>query len=575
MPLRPQPPLDRKPNGYWDRSATGRVSRRAVLRSGAAMAAASAALALVGCSSGASSSPTTPTAIGADQPDVLNPASPPRRGGRFVTANSASFGTFDPHLGIQVASAYFPRIYNVLVNQSATKPEFMYFDLAQSYETPDDHTYIFKIRPGVKIAPNDLGVPERDLDGEDVRASLERIKQDATTTSHQFAAQYIDSITVSGDTVTVKTPGPYAWFLNRIGLFFNCITPRELLAGNLDRLGTRAAGAGPYRLTSVTEGEHALFDANPNYYRHDENNAGAQLPYVDGLDVRVIFDRATQRTAFLAGQIHLYWTAGSDDAKSLGNGAVITRDPAFSYVSFTMNPKKKPFDDERVRRAISRAINRQPYVDLIYRGDAAPDGLVSWPLGSYAFPNEELASTYQPFDVQEARSLVNQVGGIKFKMMFPGNTTIEEHGQHLPIFLEQMKDAGIEVEQDPQDFGSWVSNYRGLSYDCSLALNQPYETPELPLAFHTTNGPFGDKTYIQGLGDPEIDAAVKRANTQLDFDARREAVHAAQKIIYAKDPMMLPLVSPIQNLAFNKRVHNISAGIGTSSYLVNTYWLET
>jgi hypothetical protein len=58
------------------------------------------------------------------------PAGPPRRGGRLVTAVSASLGSFDPHTGIAVASAYFPRLYNVLVNQSATKPEFLYFDLA-------------------------------------------------------------------------------------------------------------------------------------------------------------------------------------------------------------------------------------------------------------------------------------------------------------------------------------------------------------------------------------------------------------------------------------------------------------
>lgn len=573
-PQRPNP--DRRSAGYWDRFTQARISRRTVLRATATGAAMAGAATIAGCGAGSASSPgsKTPQATGADQPDILNVSSPPRRGGRFVSANSASFGTFDPHLGIQVASAYFPRLYNVLVNQSATKPEFLFLDLAESYEIPDDHTYVFKIRPGVRIGPNTLGVPERDMDAEDVRVTLERIKSDAVTTNHAFAKQFIDTVTTSGSTVTVTTPGPYAWFLNRVGLFFNCIVPKELLAGDLTRLNTAAAGAGAYRLISVTEGERAIFERNPNYYRRDPANANAQLPYVDSLEVRVIFDRATQRTAFQAGQLHLYWTSGGDEARGLGNGAIITRDPAFSYISFTMNPQKKPFDDPRVRRAISRAINRKAYVDLVYHGDAQPNGLVSWPLGSYAIPAAELESTYQPFDVAEARSLVQQVGGIKFKMMYPSNTTIEEHGQHLPLFLEQMKDAGIEVDQDPQDFGSWVTNYQGLNYDCSLALNQPYETPELPLAFHTTDGPFGDKSYIQGLGDPEIDAAVKKANTQLDQAARLDAVLAAQKVIYSKDPAMLPLVSPIQNLAFDKRVKNIPAGIGTSSYLVNTYWLD-
>ena len=485
---------------YWDRYTNARVSRRMWLRGTATIVAATGAFALTGC--GKSDTPHDPTArpasTHADQPDILNPGGPARRGGTFVTANSASFGTFDPHLGIAVASAYFPRVYNVLVNQSATKPEFLYFDLAQSYETPDDSTYVFTIRPGVKVAPNELGVPERDLDAQDVKANLERLMTDAATNQYAFAHQYIDSVTTSGNTVTVKTKGPYAWFINRVGLYFNCIAPRELLIGDLKRLADKTAGAGPYRLTSVTEGERAQFVRNPNYYRKDATT-GAQLPYIDALDVREVLDRAAQRTAFLSGQIHAYMVGTGAEARSLGD-VPIARDPAFAFLSITMNPERKPFDDPRARRAISRAIDRRDYVRIVYDGDAQANGLVHWPLGSYALPPQELETKYQPFDLADAKALVSAVGGIKFKMMFPSGTSIQEHGQHLPIFIEQMRAAGIDVEQDGQDFGSWVDNYHGLKYDSSLALNQIYETPELPLAFHTTGGPFGDKSYIQGIG---------------------------------------------------------------------------
>ena len=559
---------------YWDRYTNARVSRRMWLRGTATIVAATGAFALTGC--GKSDTPHDPTArpasTHADQPDVLNPGGPARRGGTFVTANSASFGTFDPHLGIAVASAYFPRVYNVLVNQSATKPEFLYFDLAQSYETPDDSTYVFTIRPGVKVAPNELGVPERDLDAQDVKANLERLMTDAATNQYAFAHQYIDSVTTSGNTVTVKTKGPYAWFINRVGLFFNCIAPRELLIGDLKRLADKTAGAGPYRLTSVTEGERAQFVRNPNYYRKDATT-GAQLPYIDALDVREVLDRAAQRTAFLSGQIHAYMVGTGAEARSLGD-VPIARDPAFAFLSITMNPERKPFDDPRARRAISRAIDRRDYVRIVYDGDAQANGLVHWPLGSYALPPQELETKYQPFDLADAKALVSAVGGIKFKMMFPSGTSIQEHGQHLPIFIEQMRAAGIDVEQDGQDFGSWVDNYHGLKYDSSLALNQIYETPELPLAFHTTGGPFGDKSYIQGIGDAEIDAAVSTSSRTLSLDARRDAVHAAQRVIYGKDPAFLPLVSPYIYMVYSKVVKNIPVGVGTTNYLLNDYWMD-
>ncbi len=558
---------------YWDGVRDARVTRRAWLRAAGAGSAAAAAAALVGC--GKSGPPPEPTSRGdagpANQPDILNPGGPPRRGGTLVTANAASFGSFDPHLGIAVASAYFPRVYNVLLNQSATKPEFLYFDLAQSYETPDAQTYVFNIRPGVKIAPNSLGVPERDLDAEDVKANLERLMTDASTNQYGFAHQNIDSVTVKDNTVTITTKGPYAWLVNRIGLFFNCIAPRELLAGDLSRLSEKTAGAGPYSLVAVTEGERATFVRNPNYYRKDA--AGAALPYVDGLDVRVVFDRATQRTAFQSGQIHVYMVGTGDEARSLGD-LPIARDPALAFISMTMNPQNKPFDDPRVRRAVSRAIDRSEYVRIVYGGDAQANGLVHWPLGSYALPPDELEKTHQPYDLADAKALVSAVGGIKFKMMFPESTSIQEHGQHLAIFVEQMRAAGIDVEQDGQDFGAWIDNYHGLKYDSSLALNQIYETPELPLAFHTTGGPFGDKSYIQGTGDPEIDTAVAKANRTLALDERRVAVHDAQKLIYNKDPMFLPLVSPYAYMAYSKAVMNIPVGVGTTNYLLNSYWMD-
>jgi peptide/nickel transport system substrate-binding protein len=264
------------------------------------------------------------------------------------------------------------------------------------------------------------------------------------------------------------------------------------------------------------EGEAARFDRNPNYYRKDPDNNGAQLPYVDGLDVMVIFDREAQRRAWHDGQIHMLMTGNSAEARALPD-AVIARDPYFAYVSFTMNPTRAPFQDPRVRRAIGYAIDRRQYVERVYSGDAQIDGLVQWSLGAYAFSEDELAEL-QPYDVAEARRLVEEVGGIRIKMMYPANTPILEHSLHLPIFVSQMRDAGIDVNEDPLEFTTWIDRYRNLDYDCSLALNQTYETPELPLSFHLESGPFGDQTYVRGLGDPEIEQAVLKASTTLNYE---------------------------------------------------------
>ncbi|MBF6598882.1 MAG: ABC transporter substrate-binding protein [Dehalococcoidia bacterium] len=562
---------------YWQRLRDARVSRRRLLAAGAALGATAASLPVVGCGSSRRGARPAASATGgrgaADQPDVLNPGGTPVRGGRYRYSVGADFGSWDPHTGVAVASAYFPRLYNVLLNQSAARPGFFYFDLASSLETPNAQTYIFQLRPNVRITPNDLGVFERALDGEDVRLTLERIAATKEANNYTFAHDYIAKTAVASDAVTVTATRPYAWFISRIGLFFNTIVPRELLAGDPSRLATRAAGGGPYRLAQLRTGQSATFDRNPNYYRSDPAT-GAQLPYVDGLDVSIITDRSAAHTAFLSGQIDGYLPADGREARTLGTGVTIGRDPNFSYISFTMNAQRPPFTDARVRRAFSRAINRDDYVRVVYGGDARPDGLVHWSLGDYALDPQALAATYQPFDIGEAKKLVSQVGGIRVKIMYPGSTDLEGHSAHLPIFLGQMKAAGIEIESDPQPFGSWLENYRKLNYDCSLSLNQLYETPESPLGFHTNSGPLGDGSYVRGLGDPQIEAAVKKANETIELPARIAAVHEAQKVIYAKDPITFPLVTPYDYAAYGTRVHAYPAGIGTTAFLINTFWLS-
>jgi ABC-type transport system substrate-binding protein len=138
-----------------------------------------------------------------------------------------------------------------------------------------------------------------------------------------------------------------------------------------------------------------------------------------------------------------------------------------------------------------------------------------------------------------------------------------------------MRDAGIEVEDDGQVFTAWVTNLRDINYQCTLNLNQIYETPEIPLAIHTKDGPFGDGTYLKGMDDPEIQSAVEKASRALDFNERVELVREAQRVIYRKDPISLALVTPYVHYAWRKNVKNIPTGVGTSAFLISTYWLET
>lgn len=566
----------------WDRYAGRRISRRRALQSGAAAGAGAAGLWLIACGGGSRSggdgATATPAARGSAPggADIANEASPPRRGGRLRIATPAPFDTFDPHLAVGSSVQLFPRIYNVLVNQSPARPEFMVFDLAESLETPDSTTWILHLRPGVRIGPNDVGVPERDLDGDDVVATFQRIKAEPRSPNGAFVKDFVASVRAEGSTVTITTTKPYAWFLTRVGNFVNAIPPRELIAdaSAVEKMRSASAGGGPFRLASSTENEGARLERNPSYYLHEGSEA---LPYVDGIDVRVIPDRSAWRTAFQSQQLDAYAADSKREADSLAADGrfFVIKDPLFQFVPLTMNAEHPPFNDPRARRAVSRAINRRQLIDIIYAGDAKPNGLVHWPcgVGTYAFNEDEL-DQLQPHDPAEARRLSDALGGLRFKMIYPANTPVVQHSEHVPIILQQMRDAGIGVEESPLEFTKWLGEYRARNYDASLALTQVIETPEFPLNWHTSNGPAGDGSFGKGIGDAEIDEAIERTKTTTDFQERVKAVRDAQNVIYAKDPMFLPLVSPYSYTAYRNAVHNVPAGIGSTALLLNTFWLE-
>lgn len=573
-------------SSYWDRVTQQRVTRRRMLKSAGVAGAAAGAVLLVGCGSDdGDDNPSTPgsgsTPSGTSQATglrFLNEKNPPVAGGRYVASTGADFGTWDAHVSVAAAANYFPRIYPVLVNQSVVAPDFRYFDLAESVENPDELTWNFKIRKGVKIGPNDLGVPERDMTAEDAVATYTRIKNEPKA-GNGAIKPFLDTMTANGDIFTIKTTKPYAWFLTRVGIFTSTVPPKELTSdqAGIDKMRTKSAGAGPFRLSSSTEGEIAKMDRNPSYYRKDENNNNAALPYWEGLDLRVIRDRATVKTAFNDGQISVYGpeSKAEADTYSSQSGFFVTKDPATTFISVAMNPEKDPFKDERVRKAIGYAINRDQFVQIVYQGDAEANGLVHWSTGRYAFRGDDLKQV-QPYDLAEAKKLVEAVGGIKVKMMYPASSNIQQHDKHLPIFLEQMKAAGIEIEQDPKDFGTWYSDYQTLNYTMSLSLNQSYETPEVPLDAHSAGGPLSDRSFFIGLNDPEIEAAILKTKTTFDLEDQITAVRDAQKLIYSKGPTWLPLVTPYSYTAYNKKVHNVPTGVGgaTGGLVSSVTWIE-
>jgi len=563
---------------YWDKIRRQRVTRRKMLAVTGASAAGLAIAAACGGDDddgGNGEASPTPGNVASGTPVV---------GGKYVYAITGDWGTIDPVTSVAFAPGIFPRIYNALLDRSRISPDFTYFDLAETVEQPDETTYIFALRSGVTIAPNDLGIEERDLDSSDVMAWMDQIQANESAVLRAFTNLWLDSYEAP-DAVTfqMKTTEPYAYTLFRIGApLGGCIPPKEMFEEGRDITNT-GVGAGPWgtiQTGSYSNTGGIVVQRNPNYYGVDES--GTQWPYMDEIEAVRISDRQPRRAAFIDTQIHTYTAEDREEADGLITeiaDLAVVEDPANTFIAFTMNPTRAPWDDERIRRAALHALDRQQYVDLIVgEGGGRPNGLVHWPLGDFALTPEELEEL-QPYDPAMSRSLIQEATGsdsIDINVIYPVSD-IEFHDKHLPIFLQQMADAGFNITEDAQDFTTWLANYTAVEYDASLSLNQVYETPEVPLDFHAAQGPQGDGNFAIGIGSlyPEVEEAIQATKAATSVEEQIEAVHNAQRVIYENAPAFLPIMSWTGFTLYHPFVKNVQEGLGaTGLYLTRETWLE-
>ncbi len=268
---------------YWERFAKRRVSRRRVLVAGAAGMGA-VALGLVGCGSGSKQS-----ASGTPSGGSAGPTLTPKTGGIFRQGSVTTALSIDPHTEAALGLAFVPFIYSYLMHQIQVpdgSPEMMW-DLAESMETPDDLTYIFKMRQGVHyqdIPP----VSGREVVADDVVYSFDRI---TSISPEPLWTTYADTKTAPDpSTFQIRLKQPYAYTIEDLSAPKAAIVPKEAV-DQFGDLKTKGIGSGPFIVDSFTSNDRIEMSRNPSYYLPG-------IPYVDGIEYRSIADESALRVAF-------------------------------------------------------------------------------------------------------------------------------------------------------------------------------------------------------------------------------------------------------------------------------------
>jgi peptide/nickel transport system substrate-binding protein len=347
-------------------------------------------------------------------------------------------------------------------------------DLCTAMPKPTDggKTYTFKIRDDAKFHNGDK------LTAEDIAASLNKIAFPPPGTLSPRATDFmmVDKIEApDAHTVVFHLRFPTSAFLPALADPYNWIYQKKVLDRDIHWYEHNILGSGPFKFASYEVGQEIRGVRNPDYYHKG-------LPYLDGFVGIYAPKQAVQLDAIRADraatEFRGYPPSAIDQLKQeLGDQIVVQQHDWNCTLGAWINHKKKPFDDVRVRRALTLAIDRWGSADGLSRIS------LMHTVGSLMFPGSPLAPTKAQLekiagfwpDIEksraEARRLLKEAGaeGLTFELI---NRNVDQPYKYLGTWLiDQWNKIGLHVTQRVVPTGPWFAALRSGDFSVSTGGN--------------------------------------------------------------------------------------------------------
>ncbi|WP_233159053.1 ABC transporter substrate-binding protein [Pseudonocardia sp. MH-G8] len=499
-----------------------RMGRRAFLRAGAA------AVGVVGASS-----LLTACGSGAAGPGPA-PSTAPAAGGtlRAAFVGGGATETLNHLMGPTALDYVRARArHGALGAVDPSAPDGVRYDLLEGIDVSDDLTeYTLRLRPGLTFTD---GSPLT------VRDVVHSLAAPVTLGSLPFlknavSAFDLDAARVEGD-LTAVLPARRPLVDGRLLLCQSNLVFRE---------GTTAFTAdmptcGPFRMTAFDPGQGSTFVRHEGYAAP----AGAQGPFLDGLELRSIADSTARAAALSGGQVDYADDLAPATARTLeGDGAVritATEAPFVNQLSFTMNVAREPFGDPRVREAFKLAVDRQRIVDTVFFGRAE----VGNDLPSVGFPSYAGDIAQRAFDPDRARALLAEAGVAGVAVTLTTGPEIPGMAETATVLVENLEAVGVNATLDQLPAGQLYADFPAYT---QLQFAGGYNPPQPVLTAYLSTRAAGSPTTF-GFDRPDIDELVTTARTSTDPAERDAAIAEAQRRTWAEGNTIIPVFKAAAN----------------------------
>lgn len=425
--------------------------------------------------------------------------------------------------------------------------------LAESWTISDDGlVYTFKLREGVKFhAATEGGTPTanggREVKAEDWVWTFNYITSPETNSERAYFLDMVKGYKVYQEgqvdhlagvkavddyTLEIELEYAFAPFVSVLGYNTFVALPREDVEKWGEEFNFHPVGTGPFKFEEWAQDDKIVLSKNENYWRTD--NEGNQLPYLDGMEFKVIPDHTMEWTEFTLGNLDSIDEVDDpyyEEAKAMEG---FYERPQMGTYYYGMNVSLEPFkDNKKLRQALNYAINREAMIDLVKNGRATPAKGVL-PPGMFGYNPDLKGYTYDPDKAKELLAEAGYPDGVKLALQY---NTSDGHKRIAEALQQQLKAVGIDLEIKNVDWGAHLDSVERSEvpfFRMGWVVDYPDPDNFLYVLLHTDN--HGSQGNYTRFSNPEFDRLTKEARVEPDTEKRRKMYQDAEKIVVEEAP---------------------------------------
>lgn len=460
---------------------------------------------------------------------------PPAEGGGqdLVVAWLSDPPSMDPHMSTdQQTSVMTTHIYDTLVQHD--KDLNIQPGLAESWKAVDDVTWEFKLRQGLKFTDGSA------FNAEVVKANIDRMLDPEVASPRAALVDMIKEVKVIDEhTVQIITAYPFSPLLAHLAHSGVGMVSAEAIKQDYEKvkagekagsyLSQNPAGTGVFKLDNWNPGQEVKLVRNDDYW--------GEKAKLDSVTFKVVSEDGTRIAELETGYAHIIEPVSPSSLSRVESldGAYLNRQASLSLSYIGFNMEKKPFDDVRVRQALSMAINKDEIISGIYEGTGIPA------VGPLAPNVNGYDASVKPIEhnMEKAKELLKEAG---YENGFSTTIWTNDNAERIKAaeyVQSKLKELNVDVKIEVMEWGAYLAETAAGKHDM-FVLGWSTVTADadygLYLLYHSKNaGEPGNRTFTK---DPELDKLLDDGRKENDPEKRLAIYKQVQEKLVELAPML-------------------------------------